>query len=742
MIDLFELNVLNSKPEEAYRESDIAIVGVSIHLPMTDSLDDLYGVLKRKLDCIREIPENRKNDVVSYLNMKGIENIKFDKAGYLENIDLFDSDFFKITPYEAKLMNPNQRLALMSIYEAIEDAGYSDGKLNNSNTGVFIGHVEIDSYKYKEMIMEHCSKDDIDVGAIGNLNSMIPSRISYFLNLKGPCYLVDSACSSSMLALHQACKAIEVGDCEQAIVSSNQINILPYNDGIRIGMESEDECVKAFDNGATGTVKGEGSISFFIKPMKNAKRDMDYIYAIIKGSAVNHDGTTMGITAPSAEAQSRVFQAAWNNSRINPEDLGCIEAHGTGTRIGDVIEIEALSKAFDKYTKKKQFCAISSLKSNYGHLYDASGLAAISKCLTEFKYRKLLPGTNFSIPNNKIAFENSPIYVCDSESDWQTDGKKRLCGVSSFGFSGTNCHVVLEEGPEIQDYTMDEEYNILALSAKNEEMLLRLLNGYDNYLAVNKNSHMTYLCYTANNFRAQKEKRVVFAFRDKKELKKLVIDILEVGNVDSRLYSTYSVDSGKELLIKDYLSGKKTDWSVLYDDSQRVMIPIPLSPWDSKRYWVLPKLQYENVNAGVVKEPEMSADVITVKNQLPAYAEYDKVLEGLQEAVCDLLDMPDLVVTDSLMDIGVDSILLVKVQKKIDELYPGIISTSKMFIYSSIAKMAEYICEEINNRNKGKVNEEQSKIRNAINEFLFRDEDDHDVEDLTVEQLLDKIIRL
>ena len=198
----------------------------------------------------------------------------------------------------------------MSMYEAIEDSGYGSGRLCGSKTGVFVGYVELDGYKYREMIVEKCSKDDIDIGAVGNLNSMIPARISYLLDLKGPCISIDTACSSSLTALYQACRSIENGDCEQAIISACRISILPYDDGMSIGMESKNGSVRAFDDFADGTVKGEGCISILIKPANMAIKDKDNIYAIIKGGAVNQDGATMGITAPNAEAQKAVILEA------------------------------------------------------------------------------------------------------------------------------------------------------------------------------------------------------------------------------------------------------------------------------------------------------------------------------------------------------------------------------------------------------------------------------------------------
>lgn len=740
VLDLFQIDKTDN--QDIYRDTDMAIIGVSLHLPLTDSLDDLYKIVSRKIECIGNISEERKKDIVDYLRSKGIEQISFPKAGYLRNIDLFAPEFFKITPYEAKLINPNQRIALMSMHEAIEDAGYGDGRLSDTKTGVFVGYVELDSYKYKEMILDNCSKDDIDVGAIGNLNSMIPARISYFLDLKGPCYLIDTACSSSLTALHQACRSIEAGDCEQAVVSASRINILPYEDGIHIGMESKEGCVRAFDDSAEGTIKGEGSISILIKPVKKALADKDYIYAVIKGSAVNQDGTTMGITAPNAEAQKAVIQEAWERSQINPEKLGCIEAHGTGTKIGDIIEVEGLTKAFSKYTQKRQFCALSSLKTNYGHLYDAAGLAGILKCLVQFRHHKILPETNFRIPNKKIKFENSALYVCNEEADWNiegnTTGEKRLCAISSFGFSGTNCHMVLEEAPEMQSDLEHEEYHILTLSARNDELLMELVKRYQDYLSSNCCESLASICYSANMFRSQEKERIVFVFKKLDELKHMLSDIIIENKFVERLLCRYDLQKSISEQINLFLSGKKTDWSEIYGKSKYQKVPVPHTPLPLKRYWI------------ETKDKKAAGDV-TPAGVIPKHVEYINVSEELLKVVRDLLEMPEITSDENLLDIGADSILMVKLQKQIDAKYPGIITLSKMFVYPTISKMAKYICEQI--ESKDNIEENTNNELDPIQIFLMKDDDlaaveaeemeqNDDNENLTVEQLLEKINNL
>lgn len=741
MIDLFQIEKKEVKKE--YRDSEMAIIGVSMHLPLTDSLDDLYMILNNKIECVGGLSENRKKDVVNYLMSKGNENISFNKAGYLNSIDKFSPELFKITPYEAKLINPNQRLALMSMYEAIEDSGYGSGRLCGSKTGVFVGYVELDGYKYREMIVEKCSKDDIDIGAVGNLNSMIPARISYLLDLKGPCISIDTACSSSLTALYQACRSIENGDCEQAIISACRISILPYDDGMSIGMESKNGSVRAFDDFADGTVKGEGCISILIKPANMAIKDKDNIYAIIKGGAVNQDGATMGITAPNAEAQKAVILEAWKNSGVNPEEIGCVEAHGTGTKIGDVIEIEGLNKAFSEYTNKKQFCAIGSIKSNYGHMYDAAGLAGIMKCIVQLKHKKLLPSTNFDVPNKRIGFENTALYVCNNETDWSIDesldNSKRICAVSSFGFSGTNCHMVLEEAPKLIE-EIDEKYHILALSAYNEASLIDLVKKYYKFFSINHSPPLSTVCYTANMYRSQEKNRIVLVFKNLNEVKEMLFDIMTEKAISSKLYCKYSLDDKLSEQINIFLSGEKTDWAVLYNDRTYHRVSVPYASLPVKRYWI-----------NIDKE-ERNYRTITENIDNKPY--YDVIVDRLLKLVRDLLEMPTITAADNLLNIGVDSIMMLKLQKQIDVAYPGIVTLSKMFAYPTISRMAQYICEQLENSTEAELELEDE--HDVIQEFLLKDDDlnigdtinksvikqNDDMDDLSVEQLLEKINNL
>ena len=349
-------------------KDDIAIIGLSSKLPSANDYETFWENLKAGKDCITEFPEERKKDIEGFLKYTYVgdrEKVEYNQGGYIEDIDKFDYKFFGLSPKEASLMDPNQRVFLETAWNAIEDAGYGGDKIVGSRTGLYIGYSGWPMYG---QFVSQIEPESLSLSIAGNMSAIIASRIPYLLNLRGPSMLIDTACSSSLVALHTACKAIKNGDCEQAIVGGIRIILTPIDGMIQYGIESKDYRAKAFDDNASGTSLSEGIIAIVVKPLKKAVADRDNIYAVIKGSAINQDGASIGITAPNVLAQEDVIVKAWKDANINPETLSYIEAHGTGTILGDPIEIDGLQKAFRRYTDKKQFCAIGSVKTNFGHL--------------------------------------------------------------------------------------------------------------------------------------------------------------------------------------------------------------------------------------------------------------------------------------------------------------------------------------------------------------------------------------
>ena len=369
------------KKDSDTNNHDIAIIGIAAKFPGAENIEEFWNNIEVGRDCINSYPLEREKDsrpfVLHFSSMQDGE-YKYANGGYLREIDMFDNDFFKISPAEASLMDPNQRMFLQTAWNALEDAGLNKEELKESKTGVYLGYSNAPLYS---QLITKLSPDLYQMSVAGNVASIIASRISYMLDLRGPSMLIDTACSSSMVATHMACKALINGECDMAISGGVKINIAPVEGISNIGIEASSGVTKTFDDSSTGTVWGEGVAAIILKPLKKAIEDGNQIYAVIKGSAINQDGTSVGITAPNKKSQTDVICNAWKDAKIDPKTISYIEAHGTGTQLGDTVEIEALSEAFRKYTDKKQFCAIGSVKTNIGHLDAMSGMSGLIKAI-------------------------------------------------------------------------------------------------------------------------------------------------------------------------------------------------------------------------------------------------------------------------------------------------------------------------------------------------------------------------
>ncbi|BCJ94172.1 hypothetical protein acsn021_17410 [Anaerocolumna cellulosilytica] len=437
-------NIEEKNTEHSKLYEEIAVIGISIKFPKADTLEELWSLLEKGEDCVRKIPQQRKKDADNYFYFINEQEkaSEYIEAAYLDRIDQFDYSFFGLSPREAQLIDPNQRLFLEIAWKALEDARMVNENKKTVNVGVYAGYSGHSSYS--EMIRK-VDASSAAVSSVGNCNPVIPGRLSYFMNFEGPCMIIDTSCSSSLVAIHEACKGLHNQECEIAVAGGVQVHSIPIRNA-DIGIQSSDARSKSFDDEADGTGIGEGVGVVVLKPLRNALQDHDNIYAVIKGSAINHDGRSMGISAPNPVAQSKVIQKAWMNAGIDPRKISYIEAHGTGTKLGDPIEVDGISRAFRFYTEDKNFCAISSIKSNFGHLDSAAGIAGFVKAILQLQHKKIVPTVHYSKINRNIPIHDTPVYVNDKLADWESMDGKRLCGVSSFGISGTNCHIILEEG--------------------------------------------------------------------------------------------------------------------------------------------------------------------------------------------------------------------------------------------------------------------------------------------------------
>lgn len=480
----------------------IAIIGMSGRFPGAKNLDEFWQNLRDGVESISFFSEQELID--AGIDPVMVRHPNYVKAGaVLEDVDLFDASFFGLSNREASVLDPQHRLFMECAWEALESAGYTsetyDGKI-----GVYAG-----SSMNRYLLFNLYQHLDPTVGSdilqilMGNDKDYLATRLSYKLNLKGPSITVQTACSTSLVAVCQGCQSLVNYQCDMALAGGVSIRV-PLKAGYfseKGSIFSPDGHCRTFDARAQGTIFGNGVGIVVLKRLEDAIADGDDIHAVIKGCAINNDGARkVGYTAPGLDGQTEVIAMAQSLAEVEPETITYLEAHGTGTSIGDPIEIAALTQVFRASTKKKDFCAIGSVKTNVGHLEATAGVASLIKTVLALKHKLIPPSINFEVPNPQIDFANSPFYVNTQLTEWQTKGFPRRAGVSSFGIGGTNAHVVLEEAPRPKPRQMEVErpLHILCLSAKNEKALRELAQQYKSYLATNPSAQLEDICFTAN----------------------------------------------------------------------------------------------------------------------------------------------------------------------------------------------------------------------------------------------------
>lgn len=472
-------------PEVVEEENqDIAIIGIDGRYPQADTLDEFWKHIASGDDCITEVPKDRWDHSKYFDKEKGKKNKVYCKwGGFLNSVDEFDPLFFNISPKEAMVIDPQERLFLECVYHTIENSGYTKASLGTSSIGVFVGVMngQYQLYGAEELKKGHV----IDVRST---YASIANRVSYYFDFHGPSMAVDTMCSSSLTSIHLACQSIRNGECELAIAGGVNIIVHPskyvFLSEQKFG-SSEGKC-RAFGNGGDGYVPAEGVGAFLLKPLKQAIKDHDHIYGVIKGSGMNHGGRTNGYTVPNPNAQAALIENVLRKSSTNPENITYMEAHGTGTQLGDPIEITGLSKAYHKFTNQTGFCTIGSVKDCIGHAESAAGVASITKILLQMQHKKIAPSVYGGDTNEHIDFAKTPFRITTKLVDWEkpASGEKRIAGVSSFGAGGSNVHIILEEYEnEVQAETRHPKDTwLFPLSAQTEAALLAYVKEYRVFL--------------------------------------------------------------------------------------------------------------------------------------------------------------------------------------------------------------------------------------------------------------------
>jgi amino acid adenylation domain-containing protein/thioester reductase-like protein len=461
----------DASPGRAPAHEPIAIVGIGCRFPGAPGPAEYWALLRDGIDAIIEVPASRWDARAVYHADPSIPGKTHSKwGGFLDRIDEFDPLFFGMSPREAAHVDPQQRLLLEVSWEALEDAGIPPSTVAGSNAGVFVG---ITTDDYGKLAWAH--PRDIDVfSASGTLNCIAANRISYVLDLRGPSMAIDTACSASLVAVHQACQSLWSGETTLAIAGGVNLILSPENTiaQTKVGALAADGRCKAFDARADGFVRGEGAGIVVLKRLSRAIADGDRIHALVRGTAVTQDGRSNGLTAPNPEAQKAVLREAYRHAGVSPGDVHAVETHGTGTRLGDPIEAHALGDVLGEGRRPGDRCVIGSVKSNIGHLESAAGIAGLIKMTLALSHAEIPRSLHYTAPNPQIAFEAIPLRVATAHEPWPP-ARERLAGVSSFGMGGTNAHVVLSSAPPVDPGAPGIAAGpmVLPLSARSAEAL-------------------------------------------------------------------------------------------------------------------------------------------------------------------------------------------------------------------------------------------------------------------------------
>ncbi|WKD49181.1 beta-ketoacyl synthase N-terminal-like domain-containing protein [Microbulbifer spongiae] len=611
--------VQKSSASSVAETDGIAIIGMAGQFAMAQDIDSFWQNILDAKNCISEVPEHRWNSAVFYQDKAqpdvGKTNSKW--MGVLDDYDKFDPLFFNISPVEAESMDPQQRLFLQTSWHSIEHAGYNPESLADTKVGIFVG---CGSGDYQQFSLQQLTAQ----GFTGGANSILAARIAYYLNFKGPCLSIDTACSSSLVAIASACESLTANSCDMALAGGVYVMSGPamHIKTAQSGMLSRDGRCFTFDQRANGFVPGEGVGVVLLKRLQQARADNDHIFANIIGWGTNQDGKTNGITSPSAQSQAQLEQQIYRKFAIDPRHIGLIEAHGTGTKLGDPIEVEGLKTAFAQFTDAEHFCALGSVKSNIGHSVAAAGVAGVIKVVQALQQKILPPSINFTQINEHIHLSGSPFYVNTQARPWPLNpANSRMAAVSSFGFSGSNAHLVLEQGGQVTE-SIDQANKVLGLlaqkfivplSAKTEIQLQQSASQLDAFIEANPELLLAELAAGLQIGRAPMIYRLAIVCSSKQQLQKSLSTYLAgadpntmcVGSVyqacaDKKLYTKAFSDQNQtpqqnfmhwlqqgaaNKIAEAWCQGMPIDWKALYPLAMPNRVTLPLYPFAKESYW-------------------------------------------------------------------------------------------------------------------------------------------------------------
>jgi acyl transferase domain-containing protein/acyl carrier protein len=600
-----------AKNRRASSGEKVAIVGSSGRYPQAANLQQFWQNLVQGKNSIVEVPPSRWDVQRYYDPAPSRKNKTISKwIGALDGADQFDPLFFRISPQEADYIDPHHRLFLQESYRAFEDAGYSIGTLSDTKCGVYLG---VASSEYALLLAR--SGDWHGASVTSNHTAIAAARIAYHLNLKGPAIAVDTACSSSLVAMHLACQALANGEIDMALAGGVALCLTPesFLTMAQAGMLSPTGQCKAFDDSADGIVVGEGVGALVLKRLSDAEAAHDTIYGVILGSGINQDGKTNGITAPSIHSQVELERELYDRYGIDPETITYVETHGTGTPLGDPIELQALATSFREKTAKKTYCGLGSVKSNIGHTTSAAGVASVQKVLLSLQHRTLAPTLNVTDETSRFDFENSPFYLVRETQPWNTaGGAPRRAAVSSFGFSGTNAHLVIEEyvTPSFETAHQPDGPAIFPLSARTPEQLRQKADDLLRFLrAAESPLDLASVAYTLQTGREPMEERAAISASTVEELAGKLgaylsgarpVEGVREGRVETGEGTTdIGGDAGMQEAIDQWIAhrtlaplidlwirGVNLDWNRLCENPRPRRVSLPTYPFAKERCWI------------------------------------------------------------------------------------------------------------------------------------------------------------
>jgi polyketide synthase PksN len=592
----------------ARRERDVAIVGVSGRYPMAEDLTRFWENLKAGRDCIAEVPPERWNHDRYFDPDRSKPGKTYAKwGGFLADVDKFDPLFFNISPREAEVMDPQERLFLQTAWHTIEDAGYSRASLAGRKVGVYVGAM----WGHYELFGADAASGAVPTSS----HASIANRVSYFFDLRGPSIALDTMCSSSLTAIHLACEEIRRGTIDAALAGGVNLSIHPqkYLNLSQGQFAASDGRCRSFGAGGDGYVPGEGVGAVFLKPLEDALRDGDQIYAVVRSSALNHGGKTNGYTVPNPNAQGELILDALKQAGIDPDSLGYVETHGTGTSLGDPIEIAGLQQAFGAFAGRGVRLPIGSVKSNIGHLEAAAGIAAVTKALLQLKHGQLVPSLHAEPLNPNIDFANSPFQVQTTLADWARRGTQpRRVAVSSFGAGGANAHLILEEHVDTAPSRRDADAgtpHVFLLSARDPAGLARHAAGVAAFLDGCADLALADIAYTSQVGRTHMAARLAVVASSVAGLRDKLARWIASGDADDVFHATANdraYDAGQLIqgeagvaFLRDLLAGgdlakaatlwtmgADIDWTQAHAGTRPRRVSLPAYPFARERYWI------------------------------------------------------------------------------------------------------------------------------------------------------------